>query len=632
MKKVLSLLLVALATVQVVQAQDHLNTLYDSTSVVMEESGLSHVINHKRIRAIDYQGCKELSYLKLDYDPLSAYVEFRDAKIYRKGNNTPEQISLDKVYDYVAPARLIYWGASQKMLTIGHLNPGDEVEFTSYRKGFTYALLGDDDSRYIPPMQGHFYDIVPFWADHKVNQKVYQLDILKSKNIRYCIYNGTIQIDSADHGDRICYTFTKNDITPIAHELNMVADNDVQTKLILTTAADWQAKSRWFYGVNEDYGSFNATPELKRKVEELIKNAGSELDSISILTHWVADHMRYCGISMGEGEGYTLHNAQMNFSDLCGVCKDKASLLIAMLRAAGFEAYAAMTMAHERIENIPADQFNHSVAVVRRHDGTLQPLDPTWVPNVRELWSSAEQQQGYLPGTPEGSDLQITPLSPAEDHYISIICNSSIDKEGNLTAHLVLQAEGQSDNAVRGIFNAPKSEWPKNIEQELLKIAPNARLINVTSTDPEKYLDQPVSIVYEFTIPQYAMVADNEITFIPFSARNFFARAMSHLYFNTQIETRQYGFADRCSRLVTISENITLPKGYKKSATLPEAQNAKGDAAGYSISYSLDGNTLLFNESIQLNKRVYEASEWSQFRTAVQAQKNAATQYITITK
>lgn len=67
-----------------------------------------------------------------------------------------------------------------------------------------------------------------------------------------------------------------------------------------------------------------------------------------------------------------------------------------------------MTMAGSRVESIPADHFNHCVAVVKLSNGTYMPLDPTWVPFCRELWSSAEQQQNYLPGVPEGSDLCIT--------------------------------------------------------------------------------------------------------------------------------------------------------------------------------------------------------------------------------
>ena len=630
MKKILTIIGTFVLIFNYVEAQ-HARVVYDSTSVKMEESGLSHVYNHQRIRVLDYQGCKEYANLKLDYDPQSAYVEFKEVLLYRKGMAEPITIDIDSIYDYVAPARLIYWGASQKMLLIGHLNPGDEIEYTTYRKGFTYALLGDD-SKYIPPMRGHFYDIVPFWSELPIEKKVYQLELLKSKNIQYKVYNGELIVDSVDLGEMVRYTFTKQNIEPIKHESNMVADNDVQCKLLLSTSPDWETKSRWFYGVNETYGSFVSTPELSSKVNELLVNAKNELDSISILTHWVADNMRYAGISMGTGEGFTLHNAQMNYTDRCGVCKDKASLLIAMLRAAGFVAYPAMTMAHERIDRIPADQFNHCVAVVQRKDGTLQPLDPTWVPNVRELWSSAEQQQGYLPGTPDGCDLQETPISPAEDHYIKVYAISSIDKEGNLISTLSITAEGQSDAAVRRVFSSQKSEWFNNLHQELRKIDPSAQLIELQHTNPEEYLQQPITITYSFKIPHYAIASNKELVFVPFSARGIFSRAMGHLYMNTDQLERQYPFADACSRLVEVNETITLPKGYTKAKDFPKDVIYNDSAASFQSSYALDENIFIFNQRVSLNKRVYEAADWPAFRTAVNSQKENMNRYITITK
>ena len=314
----------------------HKTVLFDSTSVVMEESGLSHVTNHQRIRVNDRTGCSQLSTLKVDYDPLSAYVEFLQVLVHHVDGQS-EDVLL-RVYDYVAPARLIYWGASQKMVEIGHLEPGDEVEYVTYKKGYTYALLGDgEDDKYIPPMRGHFYDIVPFWSEQPVNQKVYRVSVLTEKNLRFELYNcngnNPVKIDTTVVGDRTIYTFTKNNITPLEREPRALANNDIQCKLLLSTSPNWQAKSTWFYGVNEDYGSFVPTPEVQAKVNELVANAKSEQDSISILTHWVADNIRYAGISMGEGEGYTLHNAKMNFTDRCGVCKDKAGMLVCMLRA-----------------------------------------------------------------------------------------------------------------------------------------------------------------------------------------------------------------------------------------------------------------------------------------------------------
>ena len=267
-------------------------------------------------------------------------------------------------------------------------------------------------------MRGQFYDIVPFWSDDPTLRKVYRVSLPAEKEMQFQSYQGSCASSMRYEDGRKVYTFAKDAILPFRREPNMVDFYDAAPKLMMSTTADWKQKSRWFYGVNEDYGSFTAIPEAQKKVDELIRGKKTELEKVAILTHWVADNIRYAGISMGKGEGFTLHNQKMNYTDRCGVCKDIAGTLIAFLRMAGFEAFPAMTMAGSRVETIPADHFNHCVAVVKLSDGTMMPLDPTWVPFCRELWSSAEQQQNYLPGTPEGTDLCLTPISDPENHYV----------------------------------------------------------------------------------------------------------------------------------------------------------------------------------------------------------------------
>ena len=627
-------------------------TLYDSTGVYMEESGLSHVQTHRLIEMGSYAGCTQWSTVKMDYDPLSAWCDITGVMVHRfnGGIDTlvwPGREGNAPVYDYVAPARLIYWGASQKMVEVGHMDIGDKLEIWTYKKGYTYALLQNEvpslnatfaalpesDERYVPPMRGHFYDIVPFWSSEPVKHKVYQLNLLDNKKLQYKVYNGELKVTrvAADEEGRSLYTFEGNDITPLKREPRALAGNDMQCKLLLSTSPDWQAKSRWFYGVNEDYGSFKPTPAVQKKVDELLRGAKDEMDSISRLTHWVADNIRYAGISMGEGEGFTLHNADMIFTDRCGVCKDKASMLVTFLRAAGFKAYAAMTMAGERIDRIPADQFNHSVCAVQLRDGSFRMLDPTWVPNVRELWSSAEQQQGYLIGTAEGCDLMETPISPAENHYIRINGTSTIDKDGTLTGTISITAEGQSDASVRGVFSARQSEWRHNLELELLKIAPTAEIIDIQHTDPDRYLEQPVRITYKYRIPHFATVDKDAITFIPLTARNFYSRAMSHLYFDFSQEHRTQPFSDRCSKLIQIQESITLPYEYKQFH-YPMVDGIADPAASFGCGFQMEGNKLTFGESLLFGKRVYDADDWMPFRASAMNQIKVSQTPVIITK
>ena len=113
---------------------------------------------------------------------------------------------------------------------------------------------------------------------------------------------------------------------------------DAAPKLMMSSTPHWKDKSLWFNKVNEDYGSFAPLPEAQKKVDELIKGKKTEMEKIAVLTHWVADNIRYAGISMGKGEGYTLHDTKMNYTDRCGVCKDIAGTLVSFLRMAGFEA------------------------------------------------------------------------------------------------------------------------------------------------------------------------------------------------------------------------------------------------------------------------------------------------------
>lgn len=597
--------------------------IFDSTNVDMLESGLSYYYTHTLSKILTTKGAKDFSIFKYGYDPLSAYVDIEKVTIYRK-DGTMENLDVSQVVDYPAPARMIYWGAREKMIEIGRLEPGDAIEIFLFKKGYTYALLQDDDDKYIPPMRGHFYDIIPFWSSDPLLLKYYSVSIPQDKLIQYRFYNGKAESSAILKDGKMIYTFIKEDIMPIKREPGMVAYSDIAPKLLISTSPDWYAKSLWFYKVNEDYGSFNSTPDIDKKVAEILMDAKDEMDSISLLTHWAADEIRYSGISMGPGEGYTLHSGEMNFTDRCGVCKDKAGMLITMLRAAGFESYPAMTMAGSRIDYIPADQFNHSVTIVKLKSGEYKILDPTWVPFLRELWSSAEQQQNYLMGVPEGADLKITPISAPENHFFRINGKSEILEDGTLTGEFLLTAEGQSDASIRRMFTSNyKTEWKKSVERELLKVSPQAEIIEMDFGKPYEYQSDYIHITVKYIIPDYAIVTDEEIIFTPFVAANLYKRGMSHMYANTVYKDRKYSFRDRCSRLVELNETIKLPKK-GKLITYDYDKSVGDDITSFEGNIVLKGKSLVISEKVSLGKRIYEAEDWDMYKKVVNNQKKFA--------
>ena len=181
-------------------------TLLDSTNVQVAETGTGTFTIHKKFTIQTEAGAIANHVVKYDYDPLTAFAEFRYATIHR-ANGTTVCVDVTKAYDYAAPARAIYWGARQIMLDLGRLAPGDTIEYEISKKGFTYALLAsDDESRFIPPMRGQFYDIVPFWVSEPTVRKVYRVSIPLTKDMQFQFYQGECT-SSMRYGDG-CKTYT----------------------------------------------------------------------------------------------------------------------------------------------------------------------------------------------------------------------------------------------------------------------------------------------------------------------------------------------------------------------------------------------------------------------------------------
>ena len=594
--------------------------VFDTREVDVEASGLSRTVQHTLRKVITAAGARELSVESLPYDPLSAAVEVLRCRVLA-ANGGVREVDIATVVDSPDLQALIYWNSRHKTVPIGRLEPGDAVELVTRRVGFTYALLDDDrgtdESRFVPPMKGHFYDIVPFWSSWPVVEQRYRVTIPLDRHLQYQFYNGAAEVSDRIAEGRRVLTFTMRGFKPLEKEPGMVALSDVAPKLLLTTA-DWKAKAVWFHDVQEEAGSFAVTPELKKLADEITAGLASDEDRIEALNHWAAENIRYVGLHMGTGEGYTLHPAAMTLRDRGGVCKDKAGILVALLRAAGYESYPAMTMAGERIEDIAADQFNHCVTVWRKPDKSTVLLDPTWIPGVREMWSSREQQQEVLMGLPGGADLLTTPVSPPERHPLDLAVRSTLRADGTLEGTLTVAADGQSDAALRRLYRGRvRSEWAALDEAMLTSVDPRAVPLKITRSDPDD-LRKPFSMEIEFRIPGYARtLGDGSLVLIPLAARDPVGQAThaDEVALSTKPTERRYPVRIGCSKVVRLSERMTLPAGARVEG-LPDAVKLDGSGR-FTATWKVGGGELVVDETLALTKRIFSPEEWPALRAAL---------------
>ncbi|MFO7653768.1 MAG: DUF3857 and transglutaminase domain-containing protein [Candidatus Krumholzibacteriia bacterium] len=627
--------------------------VFDRTDVDVEDSGLSHVVQHRLVKALTAAGARRHAFQRFDYDPATQFIEVRRVRVWRPGE-PPREVNLAGLVDVTAPAHAIYWGARMQGLAVTDLQCGDAVETEIYRKGFMIAYLDDagaaaaagatsagpasasatsasatgeassaadaEDGRYIPPMRGHYYDVILFQEPSPLREKTYTLRTPRDKPVQFEVYNGPVHTASTFDAEGFTYRFWTGPQPAVVREWRSTAASDHVPKVVLATAEDWPAKSRWFHDANVE--QFHSTPAIDAKVAEITRGLKTDEEKIAALNHWVAQNIRYCGHNMGEGEGYTLHPGDMVFTERAGVCKDIASMSITMLRAAGYEVYPAMTMAGSRVESIPADQFNHSVAALRRPDGTWEMLDPTWIPFAMDNWSRAEGEQDFVIGTPEGEQLMRMPAYSPEENLATLRLRGRLQPDGTLVGTLDVEGRGQADAGLRrAVALTPRDEVAGRLAGWLAEAAPGAELTGWRSGDPEDF-SRPLSLALEFRLPGHAMVGRSTASWqptLPALVGSGFAGVFRVPVMELD-EDRTTPALLWFAQLVDLDEEVELPRGFLAAAPVAATGRA-GDETSFaraSVTATADGRKLRCRATMSYQRRTIEPDRWPEFRAAVE--------------
>ena len=106
-------------------------------------------------------------------------------------------------------------------------------------------------------------------------------------------------------------------------------------------------------------------------------------------------------------------------------------------------------------------------------------LDPTWAPFSREIYCSAEQQQNYLIGTPEGEPLKRMPALEPESSLLKFEGVSNLRSDGSLEAEVLITGEGRSDTNMRRALAFVSMPSRRAYFDKLLEaVAPGAELLD----------------------------------------------------------------------------------------------------------------------------------------------------------
>ena len=271
----------------------------------------------------------------------------------------------------------------------------------------------------------------------------------------------------------------------------------------VSTYKDWQSVGEWYWNLIRDQFLLDASG--KAEVARITRGLKSEREKIIAIYNYVVQNTRYIGLEFGI-HSHKPYPAYKVHARRYGDCKDKAGLMVAMLREVGVEACMAVlrTKSRGRIEPHPASLavFNHVVCYVPKYE--------MWLDGTAEYSGTGE-----LPYEDQGTDTLLvgkgvrefvtTPVLGSERNLMSKTYEAAILPDGGIEFELTAEVIGQYAPSFRKRYQEEKDR-----ENSLTKawgtVLPNI-VISEIHFDNLKELEKPVRYSFKAFAPDY-VVAD----------------------------------------------------------------------------------------------------------------------------
>ncbi|HXB58117.1 MAG TPA: DUF3857 domain-containing protein [Candidatus Acidoferrales bacterium] len=427
---------------------------------------------------------------------------------------------------------------------------------------------------------------------------------------------GTISATMQTNSDSIDYRWEVANVPRMFDEPAMPPYDQVLQRLFVSTLPQWQDISKWYWNLSKPHLDMT-TPEMKQTVTDLTANAPTDMDKIKALFYFVSKKIRYMGLTPEKDRpGFEPHDVCLTFNKRYGVCRDKAGLLVEMLRLAGFNAYPVLiNIGAKRDPGVPQPDFDHAIVAVELTPGDYTLMDPT-DENTRDLLPSYDRNRSYLVCKPEGETLKLSPVEPPEKHMLYVKTDGMLNADGVLTATSDFSFEGVNDDAYRNALSQLKPDEQKKFFEERLKQAiPSVKLISLKLT-PENMLDTSVPLGAEMKFTASGLTANGNnksIVNLPWISR-YIGVANRVLLQVVGLKQRKYPLDSEYTCGAREDLTLKLTGGFAAPLSVPEFSSYSDDSVGYSENVDVQHNVLTASRDFRLKTVEFSPDEYQKLR------------------
>ena len=385
----------------------------------------------------------------------------------------------------------------------------------------------------------------------------------------------------------------------------------VLQRLLISTLPDWEAVSKWYWDLSKPHLDAT-TPEMKKTNAVLTAGAKTDMDKIKAVFYHVSKNIRYMGLTPEKDRpGFEPHDVKLTFEKNYGVCRDKAALLVAMLREAGLHAYPVLiNVGTKRDAEVPDPGFNHAIVGVELEKGNYVLMDPT-DENTRDLLPATDRNQSYLVCRPEGDQLRTSPVESPDQHLMRVKTTGTLSAAGRLEAKTELSFEGVNDNAYRNAFVKMKpDDLRRFFERDIKSTLPGAKLKSL-KLHPENMLDMSASLRAELEFSAEGMTADGNgksVVTVPWMGRGL--GVVNFILRDTGLEKRKYPLQTWVTCGLEETVQLKLDRGFSGAESLPVCQPVDDESLTSRQRYGFTNQTLNCSREFKLKTVEFSPAQY----------------------
>jgi tetratricopeptide (TPR) repeat protein len=347
------------------------------------------------------------------------------------------------------------------------IRPG-VIHFPSLQPGSTVHVAYRHERASSSWMQDHYDESFTFQGVHPVLRARWVLALPEGRTLQVLRRGEVIQerVELVD-GERV-YHWEARDVPRLHPEANAPTARELAATVLVSTVPSWEALARWQNSLIQD--QFEITEPIRQKTRELTRAATSPLEKLEAIYAFVAREVRYVNHDTGIF-GKKPHKAVEVFDNRFGDCKDKATLMIAMLAEVGVQAHYAAVRTADRgpiFWEVPAAQTNHIITYLPAQPDLPEPLFVDGTSRFGHVLDLPWSDQGIQALVLTGQDHRIveTPRLPPERSSLRVRLRAELVQDGlhlegeerwtGLWAARLrakLQNEGKQAEELSGMFN-----------------------------------------------------------------------------------------------------------------------------------------------------------------------------------